>query len=151
MTPIVAGQPKKSFRWLIILGLVLIILACAVALWLSLGEWGIPSSARKLKNPVPATEDAVNDGMFNYMKRCQSCHGADGDGKGARAEELSVKPTDFTNPHEMSGRTDGELFWQITHGRRPMPGFQDKLTDTERWQLVDYIRSLSPKPDAPKQ
>ena len=49
----------------------------------------------------------------------------------------------------MGARTDGEIFWQITHGRSPMPAFQGKLTDTERWQLVDYIRSLAKKPDAP--
>ena len=45
----------------------------------------------------------------------------------------------------MSRRTDGELFWQITRGRLPMPAFEDKLTDQERWQLVDYIRTFASK------
>jgi len=26
-----------------------------------------------------------------------------------------------------------------------MPGFQNKLTEQERWELVDYIRTLSQK------
>jgi mono/diheme cytochrome c family protein len=156
MTPANAEPPKKNFRWLITLALVLIVLAGAAAFLLSSGSWNIPSEAKKLKNPVPATPEAVDDGMFNYMKHCQSCHGADGNGKGGRAEQLSVKPTDFTNASETRARTDGELFWAITHGHRPMPSFQDKLSDTERWQLVDYLRSLSlnpsgRKPDAPKQ
>jgi mono/diheme cytochrome c family protein len=146
--PVAAGAPKKNLRWLAVLALILIFFACAAALLLSGGSWNIPSAAKQLKNPIPATAEAVDDGMFNYMKRCQSCHGADGNGKGGRAEKLSVKPTDFTNAGEMSGRTDGELFWVITHGHRPMPGFQEKLTDMERWQLVDYLRSLSLHPGA---
>jgi mono/diheme cytochrome c family protein len=146
--PVDAAAPKKNFRWLVILALILIVLAGGAALLFSVGGWKIPSAAKQLKNPVPATAEAVDEGMFNYMKRCQSCHGAEGNGKGGRAGQLSVKPTDFTNGGEMRGRTDGELFWAITHGHRPMPGFQDKLTDTERWQLVDYLRSLSPDPGA---
>jgi mono/diheme cytochrome c family protein len=147
--PVNAGQPRKNFRWLVIVGLIVLFLAGAAALVLSVGSWNIPSAAKKLRNPVPATGEAVDDGMFNYMKHCQSCHGADGDGKSGRAEELSVKPSDLTDAHEMAARTDGEIFWQITHGRNPMPSFQGKLTETERWQLVDYIRSLAKTPAAP--
>lgn len=147
--PANSTQPRKNFRWLLIVGLIAIFLAGAAALVLSTGSWNIPSAAKQMKNPVPATEEAVNDGMFNYMKHCQSCHGADGDGKSSRAAELSVKPADLTDAREMGSRTDGEIFWQITHGRSPMPPFQSNLTDTERWQLVDYVRSLSQKPGAP--
>jgi hypothetical protein len=43
----------------------------------------------------------------------------------------------------MRRRTDGELYWQITRGRLPMPAFEDKLSDLERWQLVDYIRTFA--------
>ena len=78
--------------------------------------------------------------MKNYSTHCQSCHGAKGDGKGERAEKLSIAPSDFTDAHAMGQMTDGELFWKISHGRRPMPAFQ------ERWQLVDYIRTLARKP-----
>lgn len=146
--PASPGQPGKNSRWLILIGLIVIFLAGAAALVLSIGSWTIPAAAKQMKNPVPATEEAVDDGMFNYMKHCQSCHGADANGKSGRAEELSVKPSDLTDAREMGARTDGEIFWQITHGRNPMPAFQGKLSDTERWQLVDYIRSLAKKPDA---
>ena len=84
--------------------------------------------------------------MKNYSTHCQSCHGAKGDGKGERAEKLSIAPSDFTDAHAMGQMTDGELFWKISHGRRPMPAFQEKLTEQERWQLVDYIRTLARKP-----
>ena len=80
---------------------------------------------------------------MNYSTHCQSCHGERGDGKGERAEKLSIAPSDFTDAHAMGQLTDGELFWKISHGRRPMPAFQNKLTEQERWQLVDYIRTLA--------
>jgi mono/diheme cytochrome c family protein len=146
--PASSGQPKGNFRWLFLVGLFAVFLAGAGALFLSVGSWTIPAAAKHMKNPVPATDEAVDDGMFNYMKHCQSCHGADANGKSGRAAELSVKPSDLTDAREMGARTDGEIFWQITHGRSPMPAFQGKLSDTERWQLVDYIRSLAKKPDA---
>lgn len=109
----------------------------------SLTQWNVPAVAKKMQNPVPASESNVDNGMFTYSQRCKSCHGENGDGKGDRAGELSVTPTDFTNAAAMNRLTDGELFWKITHGHRPMPAFGEKLTDVERWQVVDYIRTFS--------
>ncbi len=107
--------------------------------------WRATAEARKLKNPVPATPEALAAGKQIYTEHCRRCHGDDGDGKGEKAAELSVAPGDFTNVGEMSRRTDGELFWQITRGRLPMPSFEDKLSDEQRWELVDYIRTFAPK------
>lgn len=126
--------------------------AGGAAVLYSLTQWNVPAVAKKLRNPVPASESAVDSGMSTYSQHCKSCHGENGDGKGERAGELSVMPTDFTDAAEVSSRTDGELYWKITHGHRPMPAFEDKLSDTERWQVVDYIRTFahtkSPSPAA---
>jgi mono/diheme cytochrome c family protein len=108
-------------------------------------NWSATAAARKLKNPVPATSDALAAGKQNYGEHCRNCHGEKGDGRGPKAAELSVAPGDFTDARTMSRRADGELFWQITRGRLPMPAFEDKLTDVERWQLVDYIRTFAEK------
>lgn len=146
--PASSGQPANpgARRWIIVLILLGIFMAAAIAIVFSLASWHVPSAAKKMQNPVPATEEAVDDGMFNYMKHCQSCHGKDGDGNGERAPNLSVKPSNFTDAVMMREHTDGELFWQITHGRAPMPPFESKLTDKERWELVDYLRSLAQPP-----
>jgi mono/diheme cytochrome c family protein len=108
-------------------------------------NWNARARARKLVNPVPATSEALAAGQEIYKQHCRSCHGLKGDGKGDKASELSVAPGDFTDARKMDGTTDGELFWQITKGRLPMPAFQHKLNDEERWQLVDYIRTFSEK------
>ncbi|HKS68750.1 MAG TPA: cytochrome c [Candidatus Acidoferrales bacterium] len=139
------AKPPRKRRTLIVAALAIIAVVVIVVLFDSLAGWSAPSSARKMKNPVPATESAIDDGMFNYSKHCKSCHGENGDGNGDRAHELSVMPSDFTDAREMSRATDGELFWKITNGHRPMPAFQNKLTDTERWEVVDYIRTFAKK------
>jgi mono/diheme cytochrome c family protein len=48
----------------------------------------------------------------------------------------------------MSGRsadhTPGDLFWWITHGLGlSMPAFGDQLSVTERWDLVNFVRTLT--------
>jgi mono/diheme cytochrome c family protein len=98
--------------------------------------------AKKLVNPVPATQQALAAAKDIYRNRCENCHGPDGDGKGSKAPELSVAPADFSDPRAMAALTDGEMFWQITKGARPMPSFES-LSEEERWELVDYIRTFA--------
>jgi mono/diheme cytochrome c family protein len=116
----------------------------------SLSDWSAPAQAKNLKNPIPAGNDAIAAGKSTYKERCASCHGELGDGRGEKAEKLSIAPSNFTDAHKMSESTDGELFWKISKGKRPMPGFKDKLSEQERWQVVDYIRTFSARlVDAP--
>ena len=123
----------------------------AVALIFAMQNWTSLAKARKLKNPFPPTSDALAAGMQVYKSHCQNCHGMYGDGKGEKASELSVAPGDFTDASKMNALTDGELYWQITKGRRPMPAFADKLNDEQRWQAVDYIRTFAQKSTGPRQ
>jgi len=138
-----------------VLGIFVVFVIVAVAggtVVYSLSDWTAPDKARQMQNPFPPTPKAVGLGMSTYTDRCQNCHGEDGNGKGERAEKLSVAPSDFTDAHAMGLLTDGELFWKISEGHRPMPGFKGKLTEEERWQVVDYIRTFSqPLVDSPAE
>ena len=134
-----------------VLGIFLVFIMVAIAggiIVYSLSDWSAPAKAKAMPNPIPATPQAIGAGMSIYMDRCQNCHGEDGNGKGERADKLSVQPADFTDAHAMSAQTDGELFWKISEGHRPMPAFQKKLSEEERWQIVDYIRTFSPSANA---
>ncbi len=51
--------------------------------------------------------------------------------------------SNFTDAKIMRPQTDGELFWKISEGRDPMPSFKGQLTDTQIWQLVNYVRTFS--------
>jgi mono/diheme cytochrome c family protein len=135
------SRPKPQ-----VLGIFLVFIMVAIAggiIVFSLSDWSAPAKAKAMPNPVPATPAAIGAGMSIYMDRCQNCHGEDGNGKGERADKLSVAPADFTDAHAMRAQTDGELFWKISEGHKPMPAFDKKLTEGERWQLVDYIRTFS--------
>ena len=138
-----SGPPKSGLRKLGIIAL-FSVLGISVLLIVYLARnWSVMAKARKLQNPVRATPEALAAGKESYREHCQSCHGENGDGKGDKAPELSVTPGDFTDGREMHHYADGELYWQITYGRRPMPAFASKLSEEKRWQLVDYIRTFA--------
>lgn len=71
------------------------------------------------------------------------CHGEKGMGDGPGAKTIKVKPANFTDAKLLALETDGSLFWKMSNGRGPMPSWKDDLSETERWQLVDYIRKLN--------
>jgi mono/diheme cytochrome c family protein len=138
-----AKSTRKKDRRLMLAALFVILTVGVAALLHAVTGWSTRAAARKLRNPVPASTEVIAAGMQTYRQHCQKCHGENGDGKGAKAAELSVAPGDFTDVGKMRDLTDGELFWEITKGRRPMPAFADKLSDQERWQVVDFIRTFA--------
>jgi mono/diheme cytochrome c family protein len=125
----------------ILVTFLIIAIAGGIVLY-SFTGFGARTRARKLQNPVPTTTEGIAAARTIYENRCANCHGVNGDGKGPKAEELSVAPADFRNARVMAAVTDGELYWQITKGARPMPSFES-LSEQERWQLVDYIRTFA--------
>jgi len=114
-------------------------------------RWPVPAEAKNVKNPLPATEASLAAAKAIYLDNCEQCHGEKGKGDGSDAPLYSVKPADFTDTHMMEEMTDGEIFYKISEGRRPMPSFKKRLTEEQRWQLVNYVRTFAPKPEpAPK-
>ena len=103
--------------------------------------WPAPASAISMKNPVKSDAVSIKDGKELYIKNCKSCHGDAGKGDGTKAGNLDINCGNFCLPAFVK-ITDGELFWKITEGRKPMPTFSKKLTPTERWSIVNYIRTL---------
>lgn len=98
--------------------------------------------AKVTANPLPQTPENLNLGVQVYMVNCAVCHGATGRGNGPMAERFAVTgatpPVDYTSPR-VRGRTDGELFFNITNGIGLMPRFGPLLTTDERWALVQFI------------
>ena len=139
--------PQKS-RALYFVALFLMLVMGSVALIYGVSNWAAAERAKKLPNPAPLNEENLKAGKAVYTNHCVQCHGDRGDGKGQKSQELSVEPGNFTDSRKMSPLTDGQLYWQITKGRNPMPGFEDKLSELERWQAVDYIRGFVHPPSA---
>jgi mono/diheme cytochrome c family protein len=114
----------------------------ALAAWAH-KNWPVPAAARKRANPVASTPAVLAAAKKIYVDKCEQCHADKGTGDGPMAMMYSVKPADFTDQHMMSEMTDGELFYKISEGREPMPGFKNQYTEEQRWQLVHYVRALS--------
>ena len=99
------------------------------------------------RSPTGFAATAIVRGAALFPAQCAACHGAEGRGDGPAAHGLPVPPADLTAGH-LWMHADGELFWWLTHGidspegdGLAMPGFGDRLSEEERWDLIDYIRA----------
>jgi mono/diheme cytochrome c family protein len=120
--------------------------AGTMAAWAQ-GEWKAPADAKNVKNPR-ADKKADKKEMAEAKKvaetNCASCHGPEGKGNGPAAAALPPpKPADWTSA-KVASETDGEIFWKISNGRGAMPPWKH-LPEKDRWDLVNYIRTLQKK------
>jgi mono/diheme cytochrome c family protein len=104
--------------------------------------WVAPKEADNVKNPLAGNTDILKYAKVIYTTYCGPCHGNGGKGDGIAAAGLAVKPADHTSD-KVQAQTDGALFWMMTTGRSPMPSYKTTLPDNQRWELVNYIRSLA--------
>jgi len=122
-------------------------IAIAYAVWEN-RPWKVPEEAKHRSNPVRPSPAALAAAKSIYTDKCANCHGDSGKGDGPDASSYYPKPTDLAGNSATQNATDGELFYKISEGHRPMPAFQRKLTEEQRWQLVLLVRSFS-QPNAP--
>ncbi|HEY2546773.1 MAG TPA: cytochrome c [Candidatus Acidoferrum sp.] len=104
----------------------------------------LPSAARKLANPLPASPEDLRDGMLHFADHCAICHGNDGSCDTMMGSGLYPKPPDLRH-EETQKLSDGELFWIIENGVRftGMPAFSTHHSEPEdSWKLVLFIRHL---------
>jgi mono/diheme cytochrome c family protein len=105
-------------------------------------KWDAPASAKQTKNPISVSESSLAAGKKIYFKRCVNCHGKTGNGDGPDASDLGIHPAKFSDPR-MREESDGALFWKITHGKKPMPAYESRLSTTDRWNVINYLRTLA--------
>ena len=104
-------------------------------------KWLSPAPSAAKKNPVASTPESIAAGQKIYSKTCAMCHGNSGDADGPAVIELNIHPAKLSDPN-LTTESDGSLFWKITTGRKPMPAYGKRLSETDRWNLVNYIRTL---------
>jgi putative copper export protein/mono/diheme cytochrome c family protein/peroxiredoxin len=130
-------------RWLWIFAAGLITMGMGFWLWLpKLTVDAYPTTY--VRPTVPYTALSVVNGLQLYSEHCAVCHGEEGDGDGPAAAGLRPRPSDLTAKHT-ADHTAGDIFWWLTHGKKgtAMPGFQDRLSEEERWDLINVVRILS--------
>ena len=110
------------------------------------GELRLPKEEREAaalrRNPIPATPASVQKGGELFVIYCTPCHGAQGKGNGPVSTKF-VPPADLTNADLQKGRTDG--YWQsyMSVGGAVMPSYGEALSAEERWDVVNFLRTLA--------
>lgn len=107
-------------------------------------------------NPVPADETSIARGAQLYSIHCQMCHGDGGQGNGTISAFLVKKKPGNLTSELVQSKTDGSLFLTISNGifnpnnslfpeiefSGQMPPLNENLTVRERWDVVNYLRTL---------
>jgi mono/diheme cytochrome c family protein len=93
-------------------------------------------------NPVPADTASIARGAELFRNNCSICHGLDAKGDGTVAVYLQNKPADLTSL-PVQALSDGGIFLTDSEGiQGKMPALNENLTVRERWDVVNYIRTL---------
>jgi mono/diheme cytochrome c family protein len=110
------------------------------------GELTIPKESReaatRLPNPVRPTPESIAAGRQDFLTFCVPCHGRGGKGDGPVAAKFIPAP-DLTSAALQKVRTDGYWYSQITVGGAVMPAYGEALSPRERWNVVNYVRTLA--------
>ena len=105
-------------------------------------------SADRLTNSRTRTSESLNRGKFAYETYCLVCHGEAGKGDGPIA---SGPPNGFFPAvrslvtDQLAKQSDGYIYGVIVNAQamgRLMPHYGDKVRGTDRWDLVNYVRTL---------
>lgn len=103
--------------------------------------WVAPASSKDVVNVYSENNIATQKGEKLYSKLCWTCHGKTGQGDGPAGKSLKPKPRNFSLD-EVQAQTDGELFWKLSEGNGMMIPYKHSLSEDQRWQLINYIRTF---------
>ena len=95
--------------------------------------------------PVPFDSISITNGSGYFAENCVTCHGPQGKGNGILAKSFTKPPADLlTEPHTEL-HTAGDFFNWLSKGipDTGMPGFEEKLDEEGRWDVVNYIHAMS--------
>jgi len=135
-------KPRLLLKVLFAVVIALIFLSIGLAA-LHKTPWQVPAAEKLRKNPLALSQANYNAAKPMFSEYCTNCHGDSGKGDGSDAMMYDPAPSDLTDAAHMNKLSDGEIYYQITQGRKPMPSFRNKLTEEQRWQLVILVRSFS--------
>lgn len=103
-----------------------------------------PADAAAASNPIPPSGASSARGLSLYLANCAACHGTTGAGDGVTAAGFVPGPGILAA--SVPSLTDGELAYLIASGTvaTRMPAFSITLSEHDRWDLVNYLRSAWP-------
>jgi len=118
----------------------------------------IPIEAENRQNPLPESDEVLQQGRELFLQSCAICHGPDGRGETYIGRNMYPPAMDMNSPH-VQHWSDAELFWIIQNGVRltGMPSWESSVSEANTWKLVRFIHNLPrgnaapPAPAAPPE
>jgi thiosulfate dehydrogenase len=107
---------------------------------------GLHAYLDKLPHPepqVPPDEKNLSEGAKVYKENCAVCHGLPDTAKTAIAEGMAPKPPQLFKGMGVTDDEAWESYWKVAGGIRMtgMPGFRNRLTETQIWQVVVLVKN----------
>ncbi|RME60686.1 MAG: cytochrome c [Caldilineae bacterium] len=95
-------------------------------------------------NPVAATPQSIARGKVFFDVHCAVCHGEDGKGDGPVAQYFKPPASDVADLTEdrIIREDDGLIYLTVSAGFQGMPPLGENLTPRERWDVINYLRTL---------
>jgi len=91
--------------------------------------------------PLPLTRAVLERGRKRFNIYCAVCHGEDGYGTGIVVRRGFPAPPSYHQPRLREAEA-GHFFDVMTRGYGVMPSYGDRISPSDRWAIVGYIRVL---------
>lgn len=117
-------------------------------------DYAVPREFQELTNPITDSGDqadlnsSVAKGAELFQQHCAECHGKKAQGFGEYTKKLGVKAGPLAHNPRIANGGDDFAYYVISSGidHTAMMPFSVILSDSEIWDLVNYVKSLSPAP-----
>lgn len=96
-------------------------------------------------NPAEATKESLADGKFKFTTYCAVCHGTTREINEAGFAKTKINDLGMIAPAVITLTpffSDGYVYQKAKYGGSIMPALGYAVNDSERWNIVNYIREL---------
>ena len=107
--------------------------------------------AAAVKDPIPALDSTqLLEAQRLFMVNCAICHGPNMDAQGPLATSGQVAGIANLKLDQYLKEPEGQMFHVVTYGKNNMGSYASQLSRTQRWMVIQYIKSEQAKEQAKK-
>jgi mono/diheme cytochrome c family protein len=113
-------------------------------------------ASSQVSNPMAKLNpEQLKEAERIYLINCGICHGTALDGNGPLYNNgngpYPAAPRNLVADAHVLGMADGQLFYSITYGKGSMGAYGPQLSTSQRWMIIQYIKSKQGHATAPAE